>query len=56
MNIPGTILCTVALLSAIINEISAVYVGEERVTAKTLIVISLAISGICTLLMQNVYQ
>ena len=47
MNTPVTILCTVAFLSVIINEFSAVLAGEERVTVKTLIIVSLVIAAIC---------
>ena len=47
MNTPITILVTVALVLVIINEFSAVLAGEERVTVKTLIIVSLVVAGIC---------
>jgi len=37
----------VALVLVIINELSAIIVGEEKVTVKTLIIVSLVISAIC---------
>ena len=47
MNTPITILVTVALVLVIINEFSAVLAGEERVTVKTLIIVSLVVAAIC---------
>jgi hypothetical protein len=47
MNTPITILCTVAFLSVIINEFSAILAGEEKVTVKTILVVSLVVAGIC---------
>ena len=47
MNTPITILVTVALVLVIINEFSAVLTGEEKVTVKTILVVSLVVAGIC---------
>jgi len=47
MNTPIAILVTVAFLSVIINEFSAVLAGEEKVTVKTILVVSLVVAGIC---------
>jgi len=47
MNTPVTILVTVALVLVIINEFSAVLTGEEKVTVKTLIIVSLVVAAIC---------
>jgi len=37
----------VALVLVIINELSAIIVGEEKVTVKTILVFSLIIAAIC---------
>ena len=47
MNTPVVILVAVALVLVIINELSAIIVGEEKVTVKTIVVFSLVISAIC---------
>ena len=37
----------VALVLVIINEFSAVLTGEEKVTVKTLVIVSLVVAAIC---------
>ena len=47
MNEIVIVITLVALVLVIINELSAIIVGEEKVTVKTLIIVSLVISAIC---------
>ena len=47
MNEIVIVITLTALVLVIINEFSAIIVGEEKVTVKTLIIVSLVISAIC---------
>ena len=47
MNEIVIVITLAALVLVTINEFSAIIVGEERVTVKTLIIVSLVIAAIC---------
>ena len=47
MNEIVIVITLTALVLVIINEFSAVLTGEEKVTVKTLIIVSLVIAAIC---------
>ena len=47
MNEIVIVITLAALVLVIINEFSAVLTGEEKVTVKTLIIVSLVIAAIC---------
>jgi hypothetical protein len=47
MNEIVIVIILAALVLVTINEFSAIIVGEERVTVKTLIIVSLVIAAIC---------
>ena len=47
MNEIVIVITLTALILVIINEFSAIIVGEEKVTVKTLIIVSLVIAAIC---------
>ena len=47
MNEIVIVISLAALVLVTINEFSAIIVGEERVTVKTLIIVSLVIAAIC---------
>ena len=47
MNEIVIVITLAALVLVTINEFSAIIVGEERVTVKTLIIVSLIIAAIC---------
>ena len=47
MNEIVIVITLAALVLVTINEFSAIIVGEEKVTVKTLIIVSLIIAAIC---------
>jgi len=47
MNEIVIVITLAALVLVTINEFSAIIIGEERVTVKTLIIVSLVIAAIC---------
>ncbi len=47
MNEIVIVITLAALVLVTINEFSAIIVGEEKVTVKTLIIVSLVIAAIC---------
>ena len=47
MNEIVIVITLTALVLVIVKEFSAIIVGEEKVTVKTLIIVSLVISAIC---------
>ena len=47
MNEIVIVISLAALVLVTINEFSAIIIGEERVTVKTLIIVSLVVAGIC---------
>mgnify|MGYP006410661095 FL=1 len=47
MNEIVIVISLAALVLVTINEFSAIIIGEERVTVKTLIIVSLVIAAIC---------